>query len=400
MNSERNEADDEQFLVNTDRLVMVKIKPGKHYITQPGVDLLQPSQKGGTCWYYSLSFLRPRIGSQGDALTGEQPEKLIQMRKVEKRISNFRKELTKITEEKDRIVNSIDRLESLKRIEKTKSLPDAELHRLYESGALKMNAGLNEVSQSLLEEFEKFRKTKFKSFADYLENRTVQCNEQLKVIPIKEKDVREKFAEELSGINSRESALTTKKTFTIAVMEAYQLKTSEWHPANGITGLIAALQKEGPLSVAGAIGSGYYANPPQKLTKNEVVDKHCGNHYELFSWKPTDGFDANKHAASHAVTIIGAQRGTTKKPDDGYVFFIDSNDQSKPDEKRKVYQISFKRLISALSPLNDKKVRTSTNQDLTLNEFKEIQGPFAICGNAELKKEAEEEYQKSLKFPK
>ena len=282
MKSGKNEADDEQFLANTDRLVMVKINPGKRYITQPGVDLLQPRQKGGTCWYYSLSFLRPRIGSQGDALSGEQPEKLLQMRKVEKRISNFRKELTKIREVQDRIDLSIERLESLKRIEKSKQLPDAELHRLYESGALKMNAGLNEVSQSLLEEFERFRETKFKSFADYLEDRTVHCNEQLKTIPIKEKAAREKFAEEISGINSRQSALTTKMTFTIAVMEAYQLKASEWSPADGITGLIAALQKEGPLSVGGAIGSGYYANPPQKLTTNKVVDKHCGNHYELF----------------------------------------------------------------------------------------------------------------------
>lgn len=76
--------------VNTDA-VLVDIPFGKHSIAKPDKTIDQKSQKGNTCWYYALGFLRPRYGK-------DFPDTFAK-RRIEKIFSEHRKNSNKIEEQ-------------------------------------------------------------------------------------------------------------------------------------------------------------------------------------------------------------------------------------------------------------------------------------------------------------
>jgi hypothetical protein len=96
------------FEINNENTVLVKISSGKNYITQPYTHLTQASQKGGTCWYYTLNYLRPRYGKGIDLLIAfvnkhQELKTLIadkdfiflqKHREIEKKVSEHRKHIT------------------------------------------------------------------------------------------------------------------------------------------------------------------------------------------------------------------------------------------------------------------------------------------------------------------
>src|SRR5262249_15498452 len=77
-------------------LFLYEMPAGKRYITDPNKSKNQSGQKGGTCAIYSSLFC-PRYGKEIDKLSSHQQlTSLVEKRRIEKIISQYRKELNKL----------------------------------------------------------------------------------------------------------------------------------------------------------------------------------------------------------------------------------------------------------------------------------------------------------------
>lgn len=83
--------------------ILINLPSGKQYLGEDAYTT-QASQKGLTCWYYSLNLLRPRIGKKLEhliqtSLNSEdqvaEAAELLAIRKTEKAISEYRENTTR-----------------------------------------------------------------------------------------------------------------------------------------------------------------------------------------------------------------------------------------------------------------------------------------------------------------
>lgn len=83
------------------KYIMYDIEPGKSYIGDAEFRRKQSDQKGGTCWYYTLSLLRPRLGKNIEKLSDLPSASddfvalaFLKVRELEKAASKLRKAIT------------------------------------------------------------------------------------------------------------------------------------------------------------------------------------------------------------------------------------------------------------------------------------------------------------------
>ena len=199
------------------------------------------------------------------------------------------------------------------------------------------------------------QKTQFSNVSDYLCNLIKgiyfkinrECLSQLGI------DLEQSFLE-VSRLDPLEYALETKgkgwsdtsEDFKFLFLDnfiknlsakMYGLEISSWRPVHPIESLIQELKQHGPLFVQGCFGSEYYSVPPRKLEK--VLEGR-----EVYGWLKSD-LKESSFVNDHAILIVGAEKIETR----GFVYFIDPNDESDPQDikKQKIYVMSYERLTAS-----------------------------------------------------
>jgi hypothetical protein len=342
------------ILVKTDNSILYEIPAGKPNPNQKcllGEDtrdrVIQAAYKGNTCWYYTLNFIRLRIGKNPC-------QELSKEREIEKVCSLRRKA---ITEHENSLPAIADQLQTNLGWE-TLSNIDLEKAKLFIEN--------RETFQPIFETPETLEgcPSLFPFIEEFLKEG--KCNNMHEFLLRKKfktwNDINIKF---LSGFN-----LSYKKLFSemnreygseetweeldiiekAAILDffardvsakEYSLKKISWTPLKGIESLIDELKKKGPLFIGGAFGKTAYVDEPFKMNK-KLVGR------DIYAWKP----GAERHPIAflgHSVLLIGAK----KIEDSAFVYFIDPIDQSDPNDKssQKIYMISFTNLTSNICDL-------------------------------------------------
>lgn len=119
----------------------------------------------------------------------------------------------------------------------------------------------------------------------------------------------------------------------------YNVTHVAWNPEqDGFSGLIQRLNNYGMLRV-GICRDALPCNLTQPLKECE------SDNYEIYSWPA----DAIKHEGAHAITLVGAERIKTENGEiQETVLFVDPNDESKADQKRRAYRIPYEILAKHL----------------------------------------------------
>jgi hypothetical protein len=122
---------------------------------------------------------------------------------------------------------------------------------------------------------------------------------------------------------------------------AYGLKKSCWAPNKGANNLIKELKENGPLFMVGHLGKAFYKDAPFIMKQ-----KYSGR--DIYAWQAGAERIPMTYLA-HSVLLVGAKKVQEK----AYVFFIDSQDCSDPNDKsqQKIYLISFSNLIENVRDL-------------------------------------------------
>jgi hypothetical protein len=351
------------LIKNKENIVLVKINAGKHLL---GVDpTSQSNQKGNTCWYYVSNRIRPRLGkaleqelkvlkkkfdskqiilleSQSKAL-----DDLLKRRQIEKLISNYRKELSKI----DDLNNHHQLLSKMFKNQKTISKFNAntclewmELSRTF--GVPKEELGSIKLRKKLLEEFILSQCDTLEEYIDNLQltaSRAVHetlkgfrkkedCDHVQKLLDLEGK-------EDLSELSFSDKLFLFQTAVRNESRDLYGLKISSFNPADGFEALKTSLRKEGAICVGAKVGIAYYESKPAEGNYGGVPKEE----YRVFFW--TKEAKKINHSASHAILIVGAEKVKTKNGCKKTVLFMDPNDLSSLKEKDKIYRISFNNLI-------------------------------------------------------
>lgn len=338
------------MLLNSEHEILLNIPSGKRYLSNPHSYFKQPSQKGSTCWYYSLKFIQPRVGKHPELQY--LPERLF-----EKSLSTLRKNLTTIEVEyrasKAWLKTLCENSEELEKgplvldklfVEDSKKV----LESLIEDGFLE-----DSDSQKELQLYEDFLKQNtYKTLDEF-----IQCQSLLKEIRLME-DFLATFHIDLeqegnaylrTENNSKHTyhsllAHTTKAAFesvkttlfyTIikTICSGYDISISDWKPSDDIYKMITTLKAQGALVVMGILGKPYESSP-----NPNVQSLH---HYNIISHKP---FVTTAPSSSHCVVVIGASVKDSKE----YVYIIDPNDESDPNQPRVVYEMTYQDFCKSL----------------------------------------------------
>jgi len=304
--------------------------------------VMQAASKGNTCWYYTLNFIRRRIG---DGLS----EDFSEGRKIEKLCSQRRKAQTNHDNSLPAIAGQLqnqlgrDTLGGID-LEKAKFLIEnrEKLQPIIDTPETL------EGSPSLFPFIEEFLKERnCRNMHEFLLIKKFSVLNQINIKFLSDFgiSVEKLFEEETSEehgytkINWEELNVLEKAGFLDffardVSAKAYGLKKSSWTPLKRIEGLIEELKKNGPLYIGGAFGRPAYIDEPFKIGQ-----KLAGR--EIYAWQK----GAKRHPitfSAHSVLIVGAK----KIQDNALVYFIDSLDPSDPKDlsKQKIYVISFTNL--------------------------------------------------------
>ncbi|MGZ6298579.1 MAG: hypothetical protein ACXWM2_04245 [Parachlamydiaceae bacterium] len=351
-------------LENTSSGVLYEIPAGKPNPKQKcnvGEDtrdrVLQSAYKGNTCWYYTLNFLRKRIGN-------DPPEELRKESEIEKLCSQRRKAQTNHENSLPVTVTLLSTQIGLK----TLRAIDFEEAKLFieKRNAIQPILDSAEALEGQPSRFafikEFLKQKKHKNMLDFLlEKKFSRRNEiNIKFLSSLNINVEKLFTEEMSEKNGYQK----RNWENLDVVEkggildyfardvsakAYGLKRSSWAPSKGIEGLIEELKKNGPLFVGGAIGRSAYIDEPFKMSQ-----KLAGR--DIYAWRP----GAKRYIIAfscHAVLLVGAK----KIQDKTYAYFIDCIDPSDPKDKskQKIYMVSFANLTSHICDLHGRMAQNS-----------------------------------------
>jgi len=403
-NNVSKESGEIQFVKNSDTFVLLHVPPGKPNRKDNGkTRVVQKKQKGGTCWYYAMkvgAIIRPDYIERQNA----QDRKWVSAyRKSETKLDTdeldfIAGELKFLKNDPARFVNSRDTKWSKKWILSWLNCfkkPDAVPAIDY--GMMKNASTIFEADKKKAKEFcdwyeanveavwpgvdcNNMKKIFFPFMREYFDSpytdifafqhayRNKHRIELRKTFirncgldpeiacQLAGLDILEKFSS--AGLEScREAApywLLTPQTSQAdpilqyalyrrvthnLVFKAYDLKPIPWHPeSSNIEAIIKELKKGKAILVGGQYGRAYDSQSPAVLNKADVADT-----YDVFYFSPGTHFvDKNERVPYlHAISVIGAEKksGTAN---DGWIYFIDPIDESAPNQKRKIYVMSYK----------------------------------------------------------
>lgn len=315
--------------------ILYELPPGKPDPTQkcvPGKEkrerVPQKRLKDGTCWYYALNFLRPRIGKNPSdlLLTDRSEEKLCSERRKEQSAYNaaFPIALGNLYSKSSVSVLQSITLENVKEV---------------------LGWGIKPLTPYIKEFIETKNHSNFHEFLIFKRScKMIEINMKFLRKIGKEKELREN--QKWQSLDTTKKALVAEVWAQLFSAKLYGLKTSTWSPSKGILALIKELKEKGPLMVLGDIGKDYYTKPPLKM-KRKIFTRN------IYYWPA--GSERQAFMSGHAVLLVGAK----KVQDKAFVYFIDPSDPSDPRnrDKQKIYVISFTNLTSHIDSLNGSKQR-------------------------------------------
>ena len=317
--------------------------------------VVQLAQKGDTCGYYALQILR------NERKIGKFPiDSQIEERKKEKRVSDHRKNMTKID---DTLKFRIDFSKQVTQaLGGTCSRKDAQ--KFLDKYASSISIEHREKCQIALQDF--CNQTEFDAFSTFSENHYRQAKIDADTQFIKEfvdeefikTSVPKMFKKTWDQMSlSEKEAHVNNLTFLIS-FQMYGAKKSSWHPEQPIDSLIEQLKLHGPHLVRGTIGQFYYEDAPF-----ELKEKREGK--TIFGWKPNAKRINEDNSTIHAVVIIGA--------DEKCVFFLDPLDGSDPQDPQtqKIYVTSYERLRKTIHDLSALRITTKEGVPIFVEDLKE-----------------------------
>ena len=337
-----------------------KPKPSESWPSLDGQDprsrIPQAPQKEGTCWYYAMNGISRRcrtiiselstqvsellagqrdreaigftsvsssrdrdetpattgtLGVQQDAVKSAETRflagYLAEYRKTEKRISRYRKKITKADRELSMVKSAL-----------ASSKPEL---------AVRENPQMALIMKSF------YKQNEYDDLLSFATERHLQKREDARAELLVEFHVRKGVA--------------TDQDLMLFIAAQYGLLQSAWHPMHPITSLMEQLNLHGPHVVFGRFGSPFYKDKPIQLS--EQLEGR-----PVFCWPP--GAERVVNLETHAITIVGARSDT------GKVYYTDPNDGSDPADiaTQKIYVMSYEEFISNLTCLNGMPVITST----------------------------------------
>lgn len=141
------------------------------------------------------------------------------------------------------------------------------------------------------------------------------------------------------------------------ISKIFGMSHTRWNPQAGIKVLFNLIkQNKNPIVIEGLFGNAFYEQPA--FLRDDTKEN-----YVIYGWKPnthkifktnhsnTAGNSTTLHFPSgqiirtHTISVIGVEI-KNENSDEGYVYFIDPNDESKPNEKRRIYVISYKQFCA------------------------------------------------------
>lgn len=347
------------ILEKTDNSILYEVAAGKPNPKQKCVvnedqrnRVIQSAYKGNTCWYYTLNFIRKRVGC-------EPCEELVKEREIEKLCSLRRKAQTKHENSLPAIADQLQSqvgfetlvgidLEKAKFFIKNKKtiqpifespealegcpslfpfieefLKEGKCKNMHEFLLIKKFNTRNEINMQFLSSFNLSIEKLFES--EMSEESGYKDTDWEKLDAVKRGAFLDFFVRDVSA-------------------KAYGLQKSFWSPLKGIESLIDELKKKGPLFIGGLLGKPFYIDEPFKMSQK------LGER-DIYAWRP----GAKRHPVmivGHSVLLVGAK----KIQDKAFVYFIDSRDASDPKDKstQKIYMISFNNLTSNIFDLRGK----------------------------------------------
>lgn len=336
--------------------VLIDIPYGKTYLSNPQQTLSQPKQKGGSCWYYSFNYLRPRYGKEFDLVKHPQ-------RRIEKIISKYRKINTE-REEEEKIFQAMKLCFPHKKIT-VQHLAFVQSDVLFRSGLF------SEKMQSLFLDF-----TKQHQHLDF-ESYFIETNLKIKI-------ENSRLTLSRLGVNPDEAlrdALTTKGISEYGSLEelstiyynlikaeaikAYKLHYSLWNPKDDIGSLFQALRQNGQFWVAGYFGKPFYTKPAH------LLQDHFANK-KIYGWNPEDYSSGIPVDGAHAIVVIGAQKFKERE----YVYYIDPNDPNDAVDGPIIYKMSYNRFKSKIKGVFDTAIAHDGRSLLPC-----LKGPFGVHAN-------------------
>lgn len=347
------------ILDRTANSVLYELPPGKPNPDQPCTAdstirdrVRQSAQKGLACEYYTLNFIRRRIGNKPS------PE-FAEARRIEKICSQRRKNLDLLdrklpAELFQQIPEGPQQEQSSEGLERQKefvaSLKECWLEFVAEQKSKKEAVFLCDLAdcegnigrclaivkgiRNPLSPEEKKTAENFYQFLSHKKNEQY-CRIESNFFDSLDLTVSPSAAQDFDLSSAEKLKHFFRNGAYNSCAEAYNLERSYWKPVDGMSKLIDALNQKGPLAIRGYFGVSQYIDPPFQL-QQQVKGR------DIYGWRP----EAKRREGLpvHSVLLVGAKKVQNQE----LVYFIDPNDPSDPQDRtlQKIYVISFKNLIS------------------------------------------------------
>lgn len=363
-----------KYDVNEPNAIMTHIEAGK--LGKNGrVD--QAAQKGETCSYYVMNYLRDRIGKVV-------PAGMEEKRKLESLISKQRKEYTKLTIVRAcewALVSTAAQYINVHRAEH-RTIDSIQETLIRTVQVFLADPGFNVFFEQtngypFLPEHQEYMKEfirELKSTYQYYLSKGYPLQELLDIVKLTELkqskafisfyekcfkahhlDVNElynMFRKDCSGIvgiyplpsslNDFQDDAKNMILHQIYLMNNLRLnniKQSNWHPKDGIDGLINLIRERGPLMASGFIGKHYY-------DESSIVDLKVGKIHAR-GFKPNSA-KISKDSDAHVILIIGVTKCGYEKSKSDLVYYIDPKIPQKANRPLVVFTVSYTTFVKRL----------------------------------------------------
>lgn len=369
----QNFGKDQLFKVNTSNAVIINVKPGKPDPSNPQLRITQKGQKGYTCEFYALNWIRQRYGKYSK----QQPQ-----RRNEQLISFHRKKWSLLTEKiqfEQQLIIEIENLKSQYKDLKSHILKNQCLDYISNpKNLLSFNSLIDDfisvkrrdligkwksksqaskllllLESKNLSEFLKERHERL--FSEYFNEECFCYGVDIRkfkptyTTPIfhLQQDLQDKFTREgvvskseqdyiynhyFDSLNQRSQSLLLNECASYKRKELYGLKTNTLDLSKNIDGLIELLKQYGPVTINGQIGRPYY---PQALEKLKKINN------EIFYAFPPHSYNSNSSEEGHVIVLVGASRQGYSNTNQDLVYYLDPTDESRPDQPAKIYVMSY-----------------------------------------------------------
>lgn len=124
----------------------------------------------------------------------------------------------------------------------------------------------------------------------------------------------------------------------------FNLEASSWKPTEPINTLFDLIKTSTfPIVFYGFFGKKYYN---QEASKQPLIA-----HYDILGWPKGSHKEvkANHNSILHAISVIGVEKNTKGTTLQGYVYYIDPQDMSVPEQNRLIYKISYEQFCTYCS---------------------------------------------------